>query len=332
VIKTLKYFYLFLRDKPLSSLVIFLMMAIGPIVTIFPPDLDFFRQQSNFANQIMLAYFIWGFFFLILRRDGLMTFSFLCCAVIALFLKIKTGDPNEYTLENGGPKLRVAHLNVSYIEEGVQKLNTVLDKFNPDLVSIEELNPLDVKWMMENDSLKKKFPFRTLLYRDDLLCTGIFSSSAFYNIDTLKCNHSQALKVKVKLNEKFIQVTSIYLKESVNRKITLENRESLNCIGEDLKKSNQTEILIGDFHLVPWSNELTQLKNKIGLFDSRRGFNPTNGKVGISFLQVPMDHIFYSSSIDCTQFQTIREITGISAGIVADFQFNEAINDKKKNQ
>jgi hypothetical protein len=81
-------------------------------------------------------------------------------------------------------------------------------------------------------------------------------------------------------------------------------------------------VVFGEFNSVSWSSQFQEFRKNSGLLESRSGFIPasTNG-VG-SFLEIPVDHILFTPSIQCTGFSQLNSKSELkNLGILSKFMF-----------
>ena len=95
----------------------------------------------------------------------------------------------------------------------------------------------------------------------------------------------------------------------------------LAVLSNRIKKFDAPYITLGEYNAVSWSNEITNFKKNAGLRDSRRGMSPTYPSGQMDFMEVPIDHIFYSNHLQCVEFKTLDGKETNHLGIMGTYEF-----------
>jgi hypothetical protein len=108
------------------------LLLLGVIITIFTPQLAFFKWSAGLAIQAMVAYVLLGLVFMTLSEEWLMATSLFCAIVLALFLKLNTSTQTNQIEEIYGPKLGVGIFD---LQEGVtiDRVISQLNILNPQI-------------------------------------------------------------------------------------------------------------------------------------------------------------------------------------------------------
>lgn len=270
---------------------------------------------NTWAVQLMLGFIVLGFIFFFFNSKRLFTHSFLCAAALCIFFKnasnknLKLPEVNEAL-----PTFKVAHINLSSVENEYQILLQSINDLNPDILSIQELDPQWEKIL--NKELFNAYPFKALNSRIDPYGMAFYSKTPINQTDTIYCNEIPMLQSQITLSDNSkIHMTNIQILPSINSMMDSIQEVQMMNLGDIVNKINSYKLVLGDFNMVYWSNRIRNFRQKTDLLNSRRD-------VSQSFLSIPYDHIFYDKAMDCVAFKDIIDSTGNRLGIVGTFQLN----------
>lgn len=303
-------------SKRLLENIVIAMLIIGTILTVIPNDLALAKFTSNYAVQIMLSYLLLGIIFLIFRQQRLLLASFLCSAALCLFLKSYSNGAIMLPKQTSEIALKVAYLNTADADADYEQLmESILDS-DADLITIQEVTP-DWSSILES-SLAEKYPYQKIITRIDFYGQAVFSKFPFQEIDTFHYNDIPNIKGSIQLPDSRKIVTFVASHTTPSFKSTSfykDLRDHLNTIVEQLQDVEGPKIALGAFNTVEWSTELQDFRNILRLNSSRRDTNP--------FGQIPYEHIFYSSNLECVGFSSILSSEGSQVGIKGTYQLTD---------
>lgn len=295
------------------------MLILGVILIFFTPMVSILKKLSHFSVHIMLIYLMAGMFFFLYDQKRLVVVSMLCTAAICLFLKNASNQDIRLPMENAGPKLRVALLDLSAAEDGYGKtLDHILD-LNADLVSVQELTP---NWVPAlHDSLCQMYPYQLSVPRIDPYGMGVYSRLPFEQVDTFYFGRIPNLRTSISIGPDL----SVHLIHSISRAPVNEMAYSdiRDHFREVMRYSAPLEgelITMGNYHLPSWSPEIQEFKALSGLKDSRRDGLPRRSVGLATFFGVPVDHIFFSEGLECTDFSSVFNESSSHLGITGCYQ------------
>lgn len=263
----------------------------------------------------MLGFMAIGFVFFFINNQRLFTHAFLCAAVLCIFLKnasnknLKLPEVNEAL-----PTFKVAHVNLSSVENEYQIFFQSIANLDPDILSVQEFDP---QWeRILNKELKHLYPYQALNTRIDPYGMAFYSKTPIGHIDTIFTNEIPMLQSDITLPDSSnIYMTNIQILPSINSIMdSIQETQMLN-LGDIVNKIKSYKIVLGDFNMVYWSNRIRNFRQQTDLLNSRRD-------VSQSVLSVPYDHIFYDKALDCVAFRDIIDSTGNRLGIVGTYQLN----------
>jgi endonuclease/exonuclease/phosphatase (EEP) superfamily protein YafD len=309
----------FINQKYITHSLSFILF-LGLAICILPFDHFVFKVGSQYSVQIMLSYLALGLVFLMIKGYRLMYVSFVCCALLCLFLKYSTNSniaPLKLATEE---TIDIAHFNVSASLDYEDMIKEILNS-DADLVSLQEVTP---DWeIVLKESLQERYPYSKTVVRFDPFGLAVYSKLPLNNLDTFVCANVPNIIGTVdiaKSNKEICFITSHALPPFYSSDYK-RLRKHLHRIADFVKKSSCPVITIGNYNAVPWSYEIQDFRSVSHLNDSRRGFLPTsNGS--FSIFQLPSDHIFHSDQLDCIRFEDLNDQNLGHIGIKGSYQFN----------
>jgi endonuclease/exonuclease/phosphatase (EEP) superfamily protein YafD len=305
-------------DNSILRLTLIIGVVMGTLLCIFPPDLLLFKWGANYSFQIMVFYLVLGMFFLMIGQPRLMGVTFGCAAALALFLKFSSDNTLGVKKSPQLKSLVVAHVNVANSNVGVFQTIEDIKKTKADLISIQEIDP---SWELELTScLSEEYPYFFSLPDIGIFGAAIFSKKPFLFVDTFHYKEIPNLIAEVNFEGLNLTMLSAHTIPALDNMSARRLQEHLDVLQSRIASINTPLLVAGDFHAVSWSREIRDFKNNTGLGDSRKGFQPTFPHGGLTFFEVPIDHIFYSRCFKCIDFQTLSGTWSNHLGILATFQ------------
>lgn len=273
------------------------LLIVGAVSFIVFPKVGIIRQGEEFIVQIMLAYLVLGFFFLILNNHRLVLTSFFCCGILCLFLKNASNSNLMLPRETQESSLSLAHINVSSVTEVHDSLHAILKTLNADVISFQEVTP-DWEQIILKE-LSENYPYKKSYSRIDPFGKCIISKFPISFIDTFNINNKPNVMIAFQISDdEEIFLLSTHLLPPLDKETTEHNRAHLSILSSVLAEIRVPFIVAGDFNLVYWANEIRSFRNNAKLSNSRRAAS----KGG---MQISYDHIFYSKDLECSSFKDI---------------------------
>jgi endonuclease/exonuclease/phosphatase (EEP) superfamily protein YafD len=285
------------------------------LACLFTPAIDWLTRIEDLTPHIALLMLMAGMFFLVFSHRKLMFLSLISCGLLCMFLKQASNSNLIFPEENREPFISVAHINVSSSEQGYQAILDKVKNMNPEVVSFQEVTP---DWDVAlQRGLSKEYPYSGHLVRIDPFGMAIFSKLPINKMDTFYYKQIPNLITKVQIgHEKEVEIVSSYILPPLNRNSGMRSKEHLYAIAEKINKLFHPVIMLGDFNMVYWSNELRTFRGATQLENSRRD-------VSLTGLKMPYDHIFYSPDIECTSFREITDSNADHLGIMGMYQMKK---------
>ena len=308
-----------LSYKP-TQLILSTCIVLGALVCIFTPNYLLFKWGASFAVQIMFVYLLLALLFLVLNQSKLMLTSFACCAGLAFFLKHTTNSNLIPAARTSEDNVTVAHFNLSASADYESTIDAILAS-DSDILSLQEVTP---DWnILLKDALKEYFPHSRTIVRIDPYGIAVYSKYPMQSLDTFSVNNIPNIigSIRAKGVGKHVYFISSVTKPPFSSKTYEDLKQQFDKISYYVKTLKSPVLTIGDYNVVSWSNEIQHFREKSHLKDSRRGFLPSYPTGYFSFFSIPVDHIFYSPDLECTDFKTITSSSSEHLGIQGTFQF-----------
>lgn len=277
------------------------------------------------AIQALALYVLVGIVFLIFQHQRLLFTSFGCAVVLALFLKGNFNPNFKLAAKTDGASFSVAHYNLSSVTTVNQLIQSIFYN-KSDVLSIQEVNP-GIKNLLTK-YLKATYPYTYYISGVDF-GTSMYSKFPFVTIDTVSLNGIANVLCSFKLAgfDENIYVLSTYSTPPIGGKDYENYRNYLSKIITWAMPIHSPFVLIGEMNLVPWSNEINYLRNRLVLKDCRRAYYPSLPNI----MERPMDHMFYNGKISCIDFHELRDSSSSHIGIIGCFQRKmQLISQEKK--
>jgi len=309
----------FLRNNIVNTSLSAILIA-GAALVIFSPDFLIIKWGANYAVRILFTYLILGFLFLIVGQKRLMMISLFSAGALAIFLKTMTNSEMAPPVKmKDEPTIKVAHFNINNSNEGFQTTLETIESTEADLISITETNPLWDSLLITR--LTADYPFHFSHPSLGLFGMTIFSKNPFSYIDTIRYQEIPNVIGGIVLDEdNTVNFVCSHTLPALNYRYYNRLKAHLDVISEYCNRTARPILTFGDYHSVPWSNEIAEFRNKTNLSDSRRGFTPTFPHGASTVFEVPIDHIFFSEEFRCLSFSTVSSLYTTHMGIQGTFQ------------
>lgn len=266
-----------------------------------------------------------GFLFFVMQEDRLMLWSFACCVVLCLFLRESGNKQIRLPAITSSPSIRVSHISLGNAEGDYQMVIDYLMHLDADLLSFQELTP---DWnQLLIDRLAPRFSYIHTLTRMDQYGMGFFSRIPFQSLDTIYFRDIPSLSAQFILAGQLpCHVISVQTEPPVNQRAFASIVEHFNFIDGYIKTLDGNTMVMGDFHLPPWSTEVQRFRNTSGLKDGRRDIQPRNLDGSMSLPRIPVEHILFTNGLECTSFAELGNGVVGRLGITGNYQLeNEAM-------
>ncbi len=296
-------------------------MIMGTAFIIFPSGIDLFRQWSEYSFFILLGLLGFSMVMMVLDQSRLMFAGLICAASLALFLKNASNTKMKFSDENMENKITVAHINLTNIDGGLEPIKMEMMDKKVDVISFQELTP---DWKMRIEKVFfDSYPHRRSMVRIDPYGMMILSKYPFSRVDTFMSGDIPGLVADIRQGDQKFKVISSYLMPAIGKWGIKKATNQLKRISQLLKKSYEPTILLGDFNMVYWSEEIINFRRNSHLINSRRGLSPMTKNI-------PYDHIFFTPDMECIKFEEMRDSKGVYQGILGRYQLRNDEQNRDK--
>lgn len=260
---------------------------------------------SHFRLQYALIFAVCSPVFYVLRSHLLAIVSFasalLNLACVGLLWLPNAGAAG---IENSQHhcKLSIMNLNLQYGNRQYDAVDAVIRRFDPDVITLQELSPA----MFEHfQKVFTDYQYSLATPRNDPYGIGILSKKRFVasDVNPLKLPVNLVMQADVDADGLPITVMATHVcgpTSSVGYDLDMELVHALKAFC--LQRPNQALVLIGDCNSTPWSYLFQSILKAGPFLDSERGFGlQCSWPVGIWWLNIPIDHCFYSQDLFCCQ-------------------------------
>jgi endonuclease/exonuclease/phosphatase (EEP) superfamily protein YafD len=231
--------------------------------------------------------------------------SFASCAVLCVFIKNESNGDFVSPKENNGSKLYINHINLSSVSN-FDALVKELIKSKTDVISFQEVTP---EWSQQLDeSLSSYFKHKYKAVRIDPFGKALYSRYPITIYDTLNKDLSFDIAATIMKNDKSYRLISSYLTPALDNNSLKIARLQMKNISSHINENNSNVIVLGDFNMVYWAQEISQFRESCDLSNGRKDVIPIS-------LKIPYDQVFYTKDLQCVNVRDIfvaNERVGLS--------------------
>ena len=299
------------------------LIVLVTLICVFTPDILFFKQVTAYTLFIMLGLLASGLFWFALNQQRLMMVSLLCCCILCLYLKESSNKEMRLAAVTENPSIRISHVSLGNTENDYDAVIDYLLAIDVDFFSFQELTP---DWNTHlSDRLSPTFSHIETMTRLDQYGMGFFSKYPFEQVDTVFFREIPNLSGTIVLgNNQKCNIISCHVMPPVNQSAFISIANHFGLITDYMQDLQGTKVVLGDFHLPPWSTEVQKFKTAAQLQDGRRDIHPRNIDGSMSLSRIPVEHILYSHELECTAFSEIGNALVGRIGITGTYQLQEA--------
>jgi endonuclease/exonuclease/phosphatase (EEP) superfamily protein YafD len=150
---------------------------------------------------------------------------------------------------------------------------------------------------------------------------GFFSRLPILNMDTMYYSQIPILTSSVLLGSgRVCHIISNQVMPPVNQSAFKSIADHFSVVTSFVRDLEGPVVVLGDFHLPPWSSEVQKFKMASRLHDGRRDIHPRNLDGSMSLPRIPVEHILYNDQFECTSFSEIGNALVGRIGITGTYQ------------
>lgn len=240
----------------------------------------------------------------------LVTGSFLYqCSLVIKFTPLFPVEVQASKIEYKEKGIRILHSNVKMRNRKADLLLELIDRFQPDILS---LNEPDAWWDKQLVPLDKLYPFTIKKPLPNAYGMILYSKFPLKTteINFLVEDSVPSFYTKVILpSGKVFNLHSIHPKPPKPGSLTYERDTELFIVGKRIKKEGEPTIVVGDLNDVAWSRTTKKFKEYSGVLDPRKGrglYNTFN--VNWPLLKYPLDHFFFTTHFQLISMKKLGDI------------------------
>lgn len=299
------------RTKNITANGISIILVLVTVVIMWSTKNPLMRSISEFSVHIMLGMLGLGMVFLAADRKRMMFSALACAAILALWLKNASNDQLKLPQANSEAKLKIAHINLSNIDDNFTELIDIVKGLDVDVLSFQELTP---DWATPiRNTLYQSHPYFEEHIRIDPYGMAIYSKYDFHHTDTILSQGIPSICVDIPAKGKVFHVVSSYLTPALDNSSLQKASAQLDRISKEVQEKNEYVIALGEYNMVYWTQEIREFRSKAKLKNSRRDISQSN-------LRVPYDHIFYTEDLQCVEFKEMKSKNQKYLGIMGTYQ------------
>ena len=295
------------------------LVVVVTLICLFTPSILFLKQASTYTLFIMLGMLASGFLCFMFEQQRLMMVNLLCCGALCLYLKGSANKEIRLPDATANPSIRVSHISLGNAESEYDSVINYLLDVDADFLSFQELTP---DWNIHlTNRLTPAYQYVHTMTRLDQYGMGFFSKLPFQKLDTIYYRDIPALVADVPFGERdTCHIISCQVMPPVNQAAFLSIAEHFDIVSKYVRAINNITMVMGDFHLPPWTVEVLKFKTTSQLNDGRRDIHPRNLDGSMSLPRIPVEHILYTDQLECTSFAELGNSLVGRIGITGSYQ------------
>ncbi|MBM4152423.1 MAG: hypothetical protein FJ220_02730 [Kiritimatiellaceae bacterium] len=249
-----------------------------------------FRVQYFQICLLLIAWFFW-------KRHYRWMAAGLGLALLnyAFVLPFYFGKPEAGG--TAGKTIRVMQINLNAGNGAVEKVLSSIEKYNADLVLLEEVTP---KWEKELQGVYSNYPHRLTQSRSDCFGIQLLSRFPFRSGEVLVIGPAglPSVRADIETPQGPIAFIGTHPLPPIGGANSNERNQQLSALPELVKQQRYPVVLAGDLNLSPWSPWFRALLKESGLKNSMQGFGfqPSWPKKP-AFFRIPLDHVLHSPDV-----------------------------------
>lgn len=204
--------------------------------------------------------------------------------------------PRSYDTING-TALKAVLINVNTQYGNPKKVVQFLQKENPDIVVLEEIND---DWMKHLASVLQTYPVQLVQSRTDNFGMALLARTETISTQLVYFGFGEIPSIIAKMQSESGSFTLIatHPLPPGGEEYSQYRNEQLNDVAEYVHTNSSRLILLGDLNVSPWSHYYRKFIDKSGLINSSKGraIHPTWPTFSPLFL-IPIDHCLHTTGI-----------------------------------
>lgn len=247
------------------------------------------------------------------------------CLIVLFFVSAVITYPKYST--NTPYDLKVAHFNVLKHNDNHQEIIDAAIRSNADLLSFQET---DTSWIKDlTIGLNKIYPYSASIPKDDsYFGIAVLSKHPLSNTAAKYFGSRPNIVGDITIENQKVHFIASHTIPPMQHHLYKERNNHIKGIAEYLNTIKGHKIAFGDYNTTPWDKQLIDFKATSKLTDGRSGLCATYPS-WLSVSMIPIDYIFHSSEMQCTNFNTINVSSSDHYGIEGCYKLNNKRLAKK---
>ncbi len=258
---------------------------------------------SHFRLQYLVVSLLLGAVLVLLRNRNWAVSMLVVAAVNAWTVLPWYLDDGARTAA-GTSALRVVHANVRGHETRASDFIELLEREQPDLVFVQEVDEL---WNQSLGSLASTYPHRYSVPDYGVFGIAVLGRQPFVGIE----RHNgppwgnPTLILATQIGEQPVTLVSTHAPPPIGPSGIAARNRQLEDIAEVIAGIDGPVVLIGDLNTSMWAQQFKLLVAATGLRDARRGYGllPT-WPTYLPFAMIPVDHCLVSAEVSVVDLDT----------------------------
>lgn len=304
------------------QIILSFILFLGVIECVFIPSYFAYIWARQFAVQILWAYLFLGILFLIIGLRKLMFVSFICCAILSLYLKNITHPSYQIPISKKNlPTLKIANYKLSFSNSEFETALSVIKQNDADIITFQEFSPIWADTITK--IFQEKYPNSLVWSNFSSSDMALFSKYELTVSDTIYYDEKPTLHSTIKKDNKLVNVLLTQTETPYSRSTYNKLEIFLDTLAGWSHHYSPPLLVLGGFNIVTWSDIVQNFTNLSKLKDSRRGFMTAYPRTPFSLNTLYTDHIFHSAKLKCIDFQSLELHEIKNFGIMGTYQIDE---------
>jgi endonuclease/exonuclease/phosphatase (EEP) superfamily protein YafD len=312
-------------NSVLSKLATICMVGIA-VVLMIQPQWPIVKATVKYAEWVALAIVGFGLCMLAFKQRRLMFASMLSAGAICVYF-----DQSETPIVKADSQIKTTQIDFQIGHYNLSNHNAHPD----DMIEYVLAQQTDVITLLEYhrgwDSilvsrLNPSYPYRIL--RPDLGYTGmaIYSRLPLTILDSARIENSRMLAGTVELdnNQGKIACYLMMMPLIPGPQSEVTRTALLDKVKLSLNTKQLPTLVLGEFSDPNWDNALRTFRADCNLYNSRVGMMVVSPCDQFPNFRVPSEHIFYSTMLECTEFQPIGNPFSDYIGLTGAYRFKDS--------
>lgn len=288
----------------------------------------YFDLFSHFRVHYFAFFLLVSVLCLILKRGKLLLFSAILCLanlvqIIPLYI------PYDAFGSSNSQIIKIVHLNVLTSNRDYQSTIEYINKKDPDIIALNEVNQ---SWI-DNLKLSQEYKYKVEEIREDNFGIALFSRIELGNprIEYFGDAGLPSAAAEFYAGDNEVSIFATHPFPPVGRSGVEFRNNQFDSIVRNRNSFKESMILLGDLNTTSWSYGFKNLVKGMDLYDSRRGYGigfswPTT----IPVLSVPIDHCLVSKDIEVLKREIGPDLGSDHCPIYIELKISTA--DKNNNE